>query len=468
MAQLRFGTEQALARANFINTTIISVVQAFTLYLICIRRDESTRYTWSLVGLLIRIAVSIGLHRDGSHFPNISIFETENRRRLWWNICCIDQRLGDSQAPGFGISETDFDTLPPTNLNDEDISPSMTTLPEPKAGFTESTFSIIRHDKWRLTQKLRSYSSSIASGSIEPEAGIETMFEVLHDFQSRLSQRFDGQLDSAAHIGLSRVFRVNFNVWSLIIKQQRQPDSQDTIPDSTSFDLAVAILKDVWMILHSAGAERYAWLLRGNMQWQAYAIILSRICSLPWDAQAEEAWKLVTNSLGDVPEAVQADPPWQPLRILLSRTYRHREKQALLQFRSPQFSHSAAYTNATELSDPKRVSSHSLTVYESLAITQLSDTLEQRPKSNNRGAEVNIDAQPGQSLKWSGTDTSSIRLDVPLPTEVTAGRSTQWIAPGDLEAPTKDVNSLKVSDDAVEHLDWGDWSEFLWAGAPMY
>jgi hypothetical protein len=83
LRQYRFGVEQALARARFLNTNEIVTVQAFVLFLVCVRRHDDTRFVWSLTGLALRIAQSLGLHRDGTKF-GLSPFDTEMRRRLWW------------------------------------------------------------------------------------------------------------------------------------------------------------------------------------------------------------------------------------------------------------------------------------------------------------------------------------------------------------------------------------------------
>lgn len=41
--QYRFGVEQALAKAGFLNTNEIVTVQAFVLFLVCVRRHDDTR-----------------------------------------------------------------------------------------------------------------------------------------------------------------------------------------------------------------------------------------------------------------------------------------------------------------------------------------------------------------------------------------------------------------------------------------
>lgn len=90
LKRYRYATEQALARAGFLSTQEIIVVQAFTLFLTCIRRLAENKDVWTLTGLLLRMAHSLGIHRDGLQF-GLSPFDTEMRRRLWWQICTLGE-----------------------------------------------------------------------------------------------------------------------------------------------------------------------------------------------------------------------------------------------------------------------------------------------------------------------------------------------------------------------------------------
>lgn len=80
--RFKFAVEQALSRANFLISEEMLVLQAFITFLVCLRSHEDGRVLWSLLGIVVRVAVSMGLHRDGTHF-NLSPFEIEMRRRCW-------------------------------------------------------------------------------------------------------------------------------------------------------------------------------------------------------------------------------------------------------------------------------------------------------------------------------------------------------------------------------------------------
>lgn len=91
LTRYRFAVEQALARAGFLDTHEVIVLQAAIIFLLVLRRNDDARIIWTLTGLIVRIAQNLGIHRDGSHF-NVSPFEIEMRRRLWWQICLLDAR----------------------------------------------------------------------------------------------------------------------------------------------------------------------------------------------------------------------------------------------------------------------------------------------------------------------------------------------------------------------------------------
>ncbi|KAI1379849.1 hypothetical protein F4677DRAFT_464085 [Hypoxylon crocopeplum] len=76
---------------------------------------------WVAMGTLLRCAIQLGLHRDPKHFPSMSILEAEVRKRLWATILELNiQTSLDSGTPP-GISCSDFDTGPPSNVNDDDF-----------------------------------------------------------------------------------------------------------------------------------------------------------------------------------------------------------------------------------------------------------------------------------------------------------------------------------------------------------
>ncbi|KAI0432310.1 fungal-specific transcription factor domain-containing protein [Xylaria sp. FL1042] len=88
---------------------------------------------WQHLGLLVRMAMTMGLHRDPSEFSHKIIpFWAEQRRRLWTSIVELDIHMSIQCNLPCCIREGDFTCQPPRNLNDDELYPNMIELPESK------------------------------------------------------------------------------------------------------------------------------------------------------------------------------------------------------------------------------------------------------------------------------------------------------------------------------------------------
>ncbi|KAI1286522.1 putative fungal-specific transcription factor [Xylaria venustula] len=84
---------------------------------------------WFLLALQVNMALRMGYHCDPSHFPNISPFYSEMRRRLWSSINFSDVMIFCQMGMPRMISNARCDTREPRNLNDSDLTPGMAELP---------------------------------------------------------------------------------------------------------------------------------------------------------------------------------------------------------------------------------------------------------------------------------------------------------------------------------------------------
>lgn len=92
-----------------------------------IRSDDSQIEPWILLGIIIRLALRMGYHRDPSHFPHISPSQGEMRRRTWAVIVQFDA-MSSSQV-GLPRMITRYETAEPSNLLDEDFHKDIAAIP---------------------------------------------------------------------------------------------------------------------------------------------------------------------------------------------------------------------------------------------------------------------------------------------------------------------------------------------------
>lgn len=101
--------------------------------------------TWVLAGSVVRNAMYMGLHRDPKHLAEMTTYAAEMRRRLWATIMELNLQFA-AEAGGMPlISELDYDTELPANLDDEQLNDEIDktrTSPPPESALTQSTISI--------------------------------------------------------------------------------------------------------------------------------------------------------------------------------------------------------------------------------------------------------------------------------------------------------------------------------------
>ncbi|KAK8856474.1 Fusarisetin A cluster transcription factor fsa6 [Apiospora arundinis] len=130
-----------------------STIQAFILYAngeFLIDRDSQMK-CYLLCATLIRLMLKMGLHRDPSKVPNLSVYEGEMRRRWWHQIIHLDLMAGFQLGLPCMIHGIESDTALPRNLRDEDFGPQSTALPPavPDSVYTHLTYPI---NKARVTR----------------------------------------------------------------------------------------------------------------------------------------------------------------------------------------------------------------------------------------------------------------------------------------------------------------------------
>lgn len=133
-------------KASLLNIRILLLWQIIESY-----RSDWMHRSWTSMGVLIRVAQSMGLHRDPSWFT-VSVYEREERRRLWATIKYIDAMHAISQGLPLGIRSDENDVKDPLNLDDDEIMPLMESDPSFLATGhdlltmrTDSSFSIVRN-----------------------------------------------------------------------------------------------------------------------------------------------------------------------------------------------------------------------------------------------------------------------------------------------------------------------------------
>lgn len=325
----RFAFEQAIARADFLSTQELVILQSFTLFLTCVRRLDDSRYVWTLTGLAIRLAQSLGIHRDGERF-GLSPFETEMRRRLWWQICAIDVRASEDHGSDFFIVEQSFDTKLPLNINDEDISPDMTQTPVEREGKTEMMFDLIRYSVSTTVRRL-SYAPPGPGPCRKVNASItlqdkERLIDELNQYLDKKYLNYCKVKEDALDWVAATVSRLILGkMWLIVHHPFRRDDGGAGLPQETKdrlFATSMEVIQFSHLLETEHTTQKWGWLFRTYVPWHAIAFVLSQLCVRTSGLEVETAWSVIENVFEDwsgTGVKSKRGMLWKPLRKLMAK-----------------------------------------------------------------------------------------------------------------------------------------------------
>ena len=314
------------------------MIQALLLFLVLVRRYDYTRFSWTLTALLIRISQALGLHRDGTHFPNLTPFEIEMRRRLFWAVCVLDLRSAEDQGTDLTIVDRTFDTQLPLNINDADISPDSPYLPEPREGTTDMAFSLIRYEICALSRRLHIASSDIAlNASRDAGKSLEEREQLLTGLYQRVKDRLLKDSSSPMFWVASNITRVIIAKMTLIIYQPvlfPGPGNEYLSEDVRArlFNAALDVFEYSHILNTDPRCKQWRWMFQTWSHWHALAYTLVETSHRPWGPKAERAWTALNLTFSspnpaELEKLASHHAVWMPIRKLYLKVKKHREAE---------------------------------------------------------------------------------------------------------------------------------------------
>ncbi|KAK6599856.1 C6 transcription factor [Botrytis cinerea] len=334
LERYRFAVEQALAQGNLLSTQSMTMLQAAVLFLSALPNEDDSRAAWALTSLVFHIARTMGLHRDGTIF-GLKPFETELRRRLWWQICIIDSRSSEYHcnepiAQGFVT-----DTKPPLHINDVDLSPEMVEPPSERWDHaTDMTLTLVRYEAIQTGLKLgrmrhKQSKASEDGGTPRVDDASDSPKSLIQELETRLRDKYLPICDTSVPFQLlsSAVAQIILGRFWLItqysvVSREKDVDGRNKsnqfppTPNTAGqlenkvrdelFQTSIKILEVSGMLLTSKEIIQFTWYSKTHIQWGAMAFVLSELCARLQSAQCDQAWDCVTAVYEDG-ESMRAD-----------------------------------------------------------------------------------------------------------------------------------------------------------------
>lgn len=329
--RFRFATEQALARANLLNSQNTTLLQAAVLFLSCIRNQDESRFVWTLSAVVLRLATGLGLHRDGSNF-GLKPLEAEIRRRIWWHICVLDLRSAEDHGTDPMINDAMYDTHFPSNIQDEDLTPDSVAPPPERIGCTDMTFSLIRCE---VTLAYRQLTYIPPGNSMTPPK-MEDREKLIEKLIARFDERYVRHCDMKVPLQwvCAMVARlIVAKLWLIV----HHPMARAGNAPVTSHDdrnrlllTSIEIIEFSHLLERNENTARWNWLFSTYIQWHAVAFVLAELCVRPLCPGVDRAWLAVTSVFHEWErQATQKKKGmlWRPLAKLMKRATEFRKTQ---------------------------------------------------------------------------------------------------------------------------------------------
>ncbi|KAJ5948875.1 Zn(II)2Cys6 transcription factor [Penicillium verhagenii] len=329
----QFAMQQAMARADLLNTQSVVLIQAVVLFLSALRNEDASRTAWSMTALIFHIAQAMGLHRDGAAF-GLRPLEIEIRRRLWWHICLLDIRSSEYHGCEPIVHESMFDTRMPLNVNDSDLTADMTAPPAEREEATEMTFCLIRCEVLRIVWKTGYVPPNMRQPG-QPAEGLSLpdRAALAKDLQQRLEERYLKHCNTATpffQVCVTVARLIIARTWLVVYYPLSQKDDGASLPVSIRdrlFTTSIKVLELSNVLLTSPDLAQWAWHSKTHVQWHAVAFFLSELCSRPPSLDCDRGWEYAQTVYSRWKMKEHKGNLWRPIKRLMAKAQYVREVQ---------------------------------------------------------------------------------------------------------------------------------------------
>ncbi|KAL8715737.1 MAG: hypothetical protein Q9220_000404 [cf. Caloplaca sp. 1 TL-2023] len=296
-----FATQRALNAAKLLKSLDLTVLQALVIFLNASRHMIDPRSLWIHCGIAVRLGQRVGLHRDGTLF-GLPPFETEMRRRLWWQIIVLDSRVSELSGAGTSILNLYFDTNLPSNVNDSNLNSEMGETPMDHPGATDMTFCLSRYEIAHFMKRSNtvffSFDGPWAKSDGEP-ATIMEKDSAIDELERRLEDKYLKHCDPQITLHfLTKIFsRTAVYRMRLVAHHPRlYADKGASMPQEEKdllCRLSLNMIENDNICHRNKSADRFAWFVNSHFQFPAFVYLISELRHRTRGELAERGWAAV-------------------------------------------------------------------------------------------------------------------------------------------------------------------------------
>ncbi|KAL8765009.1 MAG: hypothetical protein Q9203_006766 [Teloschistes exilis] len=334
------ATQQALNAAKLLKNMDMTVLQALVIFLTASRHSIDPRSLWIHCGTAVRLGQRIGLHRDGTTV-GLSPFDTEMRRRLWWQIVLLDSRVAELSGAGTSILSTPFDTYLPSNVNDSNLLPEMGEMPPEQKGASDMIFCLARCEIGNFLKQSNTtfffFDGAWARSDGAP-ASLAEKDAAIDELEDRLERKYLRHCDPQITLHfLTKIF-TRTALWRMRLvahHPRHYPDRGASMPTAEKdllCRLSLNMIENDNIAHRNRSADRFAWFVNTNFQLPAFIYLLSELRHRTRGELSDRGWDAIAegfrNRIDFIAERKHS-PVFKATSALAVKAWQAREMDAL-------------------------------------------------------------------------------------------------------------------------------------------
>lgn len=275
---------------------------------------------WISNGVLVRMAQKLGYHRDGEQL-NLTSFETEMRRRIFWQILMYDSKSAAFSGVSSQFTSIKWDTRKPSNLNDADLFPDSNAPAKPRPGPTEMIFvtatcHIFCLHKFAHEDNAVEFEAAIMGDNLEGEDDssmrhravlanmrlrITRLIRKLGEVEQECYNPLAGKAHAAARAVLSMI---TTNLRDALVPMREQPEwnTEITTPRDNLFKFLVIASEHRLTVDEELSKAGFLWFAKANFQLEPLTYLISHLVVRTQGTLAYRGWDCVRRAYEVQPE----------------------------------------------------------------------------------------------------------------------------------------------------------------------
>jgi hypothetical protein len=261
----------------------------------------------------VRIAVRLGIQLDGAgqKIPPPP-FEAEIRRRTWWQIVFLDGQATKLAGAGYPTWLEQWDTKPPLNVSDSDLSPTMKEIPSEKEGATEMIFVRLRGEVGSFVRKMGRMNRGMWHVCSDSKTAAE-MDKAIDELEARFQQNYIRFCDPSIPLHQLCIYMTQSVVCHMRLQAhhpRQYPDKGASMPQQEKDMLWAESLKE--LEIHTTGqldksVQGFCWHTHVQFHLDAFIYVLSELRIRTTGDLVERAWRQVEMAFDNRPEMITAE-----------------------------------------------------------------------------------------------------------------------------------------------------------------